>query len=207
MAAPRGGGRTSAGGRGRGHVPTAPSASTPRCAWAGLTRTIESTLNPGLLGAGKRDAPVRRTRRADVRTVLARLNLRGDDVFKPVGVLSGGERGRVALAKLLLSEAQSAPAGRADEPSGRVRAGARFSELLSGLSAARCCSSATIAAFSEAVATRFARVRRAKSLSAFEGGAGASRAAREHAGSRGARQARSGDFGAADAHGRAWPPG
>lgn len=42
---------------------------------------------------------------SDVRTVLARLNLRGDDVFKPVGVLSGGERGRVALARLLLSDA------------------------------------------------------------------------------------------------------
>lgn len=42
---------------------------------------------------------------SDVRTVLARLSLRRDDVFKPVKVLSGGERGRVALAKLLLSEA------------------------------------------------------------------------------------------------------
>ncbi len=41
----------------------------------------------------------------DVRTVLARLGLRRDDVFKPVRVLSGGERGRIALAKLLLSEA------------------------------------------------------------------------------------------------------
>lgn len=38
------------------------------------------------------------------RTVLARLNLRGDSVFKPVKVLSGGERAKVALAKLLLSE-------------------------------------------------------------------------------------------------------
>ena len=39
------------------------------------------------------------------RTVLARLNLRGDDVFKPVRVLSGGERAKIALAKLLLSDA------------------------------------------------------------------------------------------------------
>ena len=39
------------------------------------------------------------------RTVLARLNLRGDAVFKPVRVLSGGERAKVALARLLLSEA------------------------------------------------------------------------------------------------------
>ncbi len=41
---------------------------------------------------------------ATVRTVLARLNLRGDSVFKPVRVLSGGERAKIALAKLLLSE-------------------------------------------------------------------------------------------------------
>ena len=42
---------------------------------------------------------------ADARTVLARLNLRGDAVFKPARVLSGGERAKVALAKLLLSDA------------------------------------------------------------------------------------------------------
>ncbi len=38
------------------------------------------------------------------RTVLARLNLRGDSVFKPVRALSGGERAKVALARLLLSQ-------------------------------------------------------------------------------------------------------
>ncbi len=42
---------------------------------------------------------------SDCRTVLARLGLRCDDVFKPVEVRSGGERGRVAMAKLLLSKA------------------------------------------------------------------------------------------------------
>ena len=42
---------------------------------------------------------------SDVRTVLARLNLRGDDVFKPARVLSGGERAKLALAKLLVSDA------------------------------------------------------------------------------------------------------
>ena len=39
---------------------------------------------------------------SEVRTVLARLGLRGDDVFKTADWLSGGERARVALAKLLV---------------------------------------------------------------------------------------------------------
>ncbi len=37
--------------------------------------------------------------------MLARLSLRGDAVYKPVRVLSGGERAKIALAKLLLSRA------------------------------------------------------------------------------------------------------
>ena len=39
-----------------------------------------------------------------VRSVLAAFLFTGDDVFKRVGDLSGGERGRVSLAKLMLSE-------------------------------------------------------------------------------------------------------
>jgi pleuromutilin/lincosamide/streptogramin A transport system ATP-binding/permease protein len=39
-----------------------------------------------------------------IRTVLARLHFFRDDVHKPVGVLSGGERVKVALAKLLVSD-------------------------------------------------------------------------------------------------------
>ena len=39
-----------------------------------------------------------------VRTTFARLNLRGDDVFKPIGVLSGGERAKTALVRLLVSD-------------------------------------------------------------------------------------------------------
>ena len=42
---------------------------------------------------------------AQARTVLARLGLAGDAVFKPAGVLSGGEKAKVSLAKLLLSSA------------------------------------------------------------------------------------------------------
>ncbi|MCQ2492472.1 MAG: ABC-F family ATP-binding cassette domain-containing protein [Lachnospiraceae bacterium] len=40
-----------------------------------------------------------------IRNVLAAFLFRGDDVYKKVGDLSGGERGRVSLAKLMLSSA------------------------------------------------------------------------------------------------------
>lgn len=42
---------------------------------------------------------------AEIRSYLARYLFTGEDVFKPVRVLSGGERGRLALAKLALSSA------------------------------------------------------------------------------------------------------
>ena len=41
----------------------------------------------------------------EVRSLLASFLFTGDDVFKLIGELSGGEKGRVSLAKLMLSEA------------------------------------------------------------------------------------------------------
>jgi ATP-binding cassette subfamily F protein 3 len=41
----------------------------------------------------------------EVRNLLASFLFTGDDVFKLIGELSGGEKGRVSLAKLMLSEA------------------------------------------------------------------------------------------------------
>ena len=41
----------------------------------------------------------------EIRNMLAAFLFTGDDVFKLISSLSGGERGRVSLAKLMLSEA------------------------------------------------------------------------------------------------------
>ena len=117
---------------------------------------------------------------SDVRTVLARLNLRGDDVFKPVGVLSGGERGRVALAKLLLSEANLLLL---DEPTNHLDVFAleALQEMLSGYRGTLLFVSHD-AAFSEAVATRFARFEGEKLVSFEETQARqAERERRDHA--------------------------
>lgn len=43
--------------------------------------------------------------RSRIRTILGSFLFSGDDAFKPISVLSGGERGRVALAKTLLQPA------------------------------------------------------------------------------------------------------
>jgi ATP-binding cassette subfamily F protein 3 len=42
---------------------------------------------------------------AETRNLLARYGFRGDDVFKDVGILSGGERARIALALLAQQKA------------------------------------------------------------------------------------------------------
>ena len=41
----------------------------------------------------------------EIRNVLAAFVFEGDDVFKPINALSGGEKGRVMLAKIMLSKA------------------------------------------------------------------------------------------------------
>ncbi|MEM1485163.1 ABC-F family ATP-binding cassette domain-containing protein [Oscillospiraceae bacterium PP1C4] len=57
-------------------------------------------LNRTVLENAREDSPLPEH---EVRTILANLYISGDDVFKPVRVLSGGERAKAAFAKLLAS--------------------------------------------------------------------------------------------------------
>ncbi|GAC1697742.1 MAG: ABC-F family ATP-binding cassette domain-containing protein [Candidatus Limnocylindrales bacterium] len=81
-----------------GFVSTAPTARVAFLAQAQAELTGDETVLDALrstTGLGEQDA----------RGVLARFLFRGDDVFRSVGVLSGGERSRLALARLSVQEA------------------------------------------------------------------------------------------------------
>jgi ATP-binding cassette subfamily F protein 3 len=62
-------------------------------------------LNPGRTLVQEIDSVAPDMLVADIRKYLARFLFTGEDAFKPVAVLSGGERGRLALAKLALGGA------------------------------------------------------------------------------------------------------
>ena len=52
-----------------------------------------------------------------IRNILGGFLFSGDDIYKKAGVLSGGERTRLAVARMLLHPVEHAAARRADEPS------------------------------------------------------------------------------------------
>ena len=69
-----------------------------------FSQTRLDVLNPSrsvfeeLMSATSQSVP-----QAQARTLLGVFNFKGDDVFKPVRVLSGGEKSRLILAKLLIN--------------------------------------------------------------------------------------------------------
>ena len=68
-------------------------------------------LNPNntLLEELQQAAPMESEK--NLRTTLGGFLFSGDDVRKPISVLSGGEKARVALAKLLLPPTNLSPHG------------------------------------------------------------------------------------------------
>ena len=70
------------------------------------TRTVYETLES--------DSPVGMV--PMIRNILGGFLFSGDDIYKKAGVLSGGERTRLAVARMLLRSGEHAAARRADEP-------------------------------------------------------------------------------------------
>ncbi|HET7627409.1 MAG TPA: ATP-binding cassette domain-containing protein [Bacillales bacterium] len=65
----------------------------------------QQTLNPSQTVLSELWDEYPMTSERDIRTVLGNFLFSGDDVLKPVAALSGGEKARVALAKLMMLEA------------------------------------------------------------------------------------------------------
>ena len=81
-----------------GYVSSAPTASVAFLAQAQAELMGDETVLDSLRSAGRLDEQ-------EARSILARFLFRGEEVFRSVGVLSGGERTRLALARLSVRHA------------------------------------------------------------------------------------------------------
>ncbi len=81
-----------------GYVSAAPAARVAYLEQAQAELTGDQTVLEAMRAAGARDDQ-------EARNLLARFLFRGDDVTKSVAILSGGERSRLALARLSLRHA------------------------------------------------------------------------------------------------------
>ncbi|MFN2520100.1 MAG: ABC-F family ATP-binding cassette domain-containing protein [Candidatus Limnocylindria bacterium] len=98
-----------------GHVTSAPTARVALLAQAQADLAGERSVLDALRDASGQDEQA-------ARDLLARFLFRGEEVFRPVGVLSGGERSRLALARLAAREANLLVL---DEPTNHLDVAAR----------------------------------------------------------------------------------
>src|SRR5439155_230397 len=99
-----------------GYVQSAPTARVAFLAQAQLELGgDESVLDAMKLASGMTDA--------EARDHLARFLFRGEDVFKSVGVLSGGERSRLGLARVARRRGSLAGGGFPGDPVPRPQSG------------------------------------------------------------------------------------
>lgn len=70
-----------------------------------FSQTHADELDPTKTVLQTMEGHVTKEASGNLRSLLGAFLFRGDDVFKKVGVLSGGERGRLALARMLLQPA------------------------------------------------------------------------------------------------------
>ncbi|PAW64764.1 MAG: ABC transporter ATP-binding protein, partial [Verrucomicrobiia bacterium Tous-C2TDCM] len=70
-----------------------------------FSQTHADELDPTKTVLGTMEGSVTASAAGNLRSLLGAFLFRGDDVFKSVSVLSGGERGRLALARMLLQPA------------------------------------------------------------------------------------------------------
>jgi ATP-binding cassette subfamily F protein 3 len=88
-----------------GHPPLAGEVDLGASLDIGYFAQAHEDLNPDHTLVDEIDAVAPHMLVAEIRSYLARYLFTGDEVFKKIAVLSGGERGRLALAKLALSNA------------------------------------------------------------------------------------------------------